>query len=68
MSIESIKLEFGHNFSSATAATEGYMNTDDDSVIETDDLPHDDEETPLISESGFWRGTQSLADLMLPER
>lgn len=68
MSIESIKLEFGHNFSSVTAATEGYMNTDDDSVTETDDLPNDDEETLHISESGLWRGTQSLVDLMLPER
>lgn len=68
MSIESIKLEFGHNFSSATAATEGYMNTDDDSVAETDDLPNEDEETLNITESGFWRGTQSLVDLVLPER
>jgi hypothetical protein len=68
MSIELIKLEFSHNFSSATAATEGYMNTDDDSAIEANDLPSEDEETLRVSESGFWRGTQSLVDLMLPER
>jgi len=62
---ESIKLEFVHNFSSAT---EGYMDKDDESAAENDGLPSEDEGTLRISESGFWRGTQSLVNLMLPER
>ncbi|KAF8349973.1 hypothetical protein F5887DRAFT_1223050 [Amanita rubescens] len=62
---ESIKLEFVHNFSSAT---EEYMDKDDESVAENDELPSEDEGALRISESGFWRGTQSLVNLMLPER
>jgi len=64
ISTESIKLEFVHNLSSAT---EGYMDKGE-SVAENDELPSQDEGTLRINESGFWRGTRSLVDLMLPER
>jgi len=43
----------------------GYM---DKSVAENVEFPSEDEETLRITESGFWRGTQLLVDLMLPER
>lgn len=65
MSTESIKLEFIHNLSSDT---EGYMDMDDESVAENDDLISEDEGTLHISECGFWTGTESLVDVMLPER
>ncbi|KAK2461834.1 hypothetical protein APHAL10511_006297 [Amanita phalloides] len=55
---EFVRLEFGHDFSSAL---DGYMSMDGD-------LPGEDENQLRVRESGCWRGTLSSVDLMLPER
>ena len=44
------------------------MDMDDESVAENDELISEDEGTLHISECGFWTGTESLVDVMLPER